>query len=65
MGFFNGGRFNLTVSLRYVPQAGEIALVCAPSPGLNYETELVSDLVNSAGDRYSLRLAKEAGRDEG
>lgn len=28
MGFFNGGRFNLTVSLRYVPQAGEIAFMC-------------------------------------
>ena len=28
MGFFNGGRFNLTVSLRYTPQATEIAFLC-------------------------------------
>jgi von Willebrand factor type A domain len=28
MGFFNGGRFNLTVSLRYMPQTGEIAFLC-------------------------------------
>lgn len=28
MGFFNGGRFNLTVSLRYTPQANEIAFLC-------------------------------------
>ncbi|HZJ04238.1 MAG TPA: vWA domain-containing protein [Nocardioidaceae bacterium] len=28
MGFFNSGRFNLTVSLRYLPQAGEIAFLC-------------------------------------
>lgn len=28
MGFFNAGRFNLTVSLRYMPQAGEIAFLC-------------------------------------
>lgn len=28
MGFFNGGRFNLTVSLRYQPQAGELAFLC-------------------------------------
>jgi von Willebrand factor type A domain len=28
MGFFNNGRFNLTVSLRYVPQNGEIAFFC-------------------------------------
>jgi hypothetical protein len=28
MGFFNGGRFNLTVSLRYIPQNNEIAFLC-------------------------------------
>jgi hypothetical protein len=28
MGFFNGGRFNLTVSLRYTPQPTEIAFLC-------------------------------------
>ena len=28
MGFFNGGRFNLTISLRYMPQATEIAFLC-------------------------------------
>ncbi len=28
MGFFNGGRFNLTVSLRYTPQPSEIAFLC-------------------------------------
>ncbi|ALV42388.1 hypothetical protein AU252_15550 [Pseudarthrobacter sulfonivorans] len=28
MGFFNGGRFNLTVSLRYMPQPNEIAFLC-------------------------------------
>ncbi|WP_404429336.1 VWA domain-containing protein [Microbacterium lacus] len=28
MGFFNGGRFNLTVSLRYQPQVGELDFFC-------------------------------------
>lgn len=28
MGFFNGGKFNLAVSLRYMPQTGEIAFLC-------------------------------------
>ena len=28
MGFFNGGRFNLTVSLRYAPAANEIGFLC-------------------------------------
>jgi hypothetical protein len=28
MGFFNDGRFNLTVSLRYMPAADEIAFLC-------------------------------------
>ena len=28
MGFFNGGRFHLTVSLRYLPQTDEIAFLC-------------------------------------
>jgi uncharacterized protein YegL len=45
MGFFNGGRFNLTVSLRYMPAANEIAFMCDL---FNRASRILSDATDGA-----------------
>jgi uncharacterized protein YegL len=45
MGFFNGGRFNLTVSLRYMPAANEIAFMCEL---FNRASRILSDATDGA-----------------